>query len=93
MVGGEWVIKSVKGRVTIEICDGKCTKIVHSNRLQRYCVPGQRDTTKLNNITNEIVHLEWTSPSVEHVILPPIEQNVSNYHPQRQRRPADRYRP
>ena len=28
---GEWVIKSVKGPVTIEICDGKHTKVAHSN--------------------------------------------------------------
>ena len=90
---GEWVIKSVKGPVTIEICDGKHTKVVHSNRLQHRYVPGQRNTTKLNNTTNEIDHREWTSPSVEHVILPPMEQNVSNRYPQRQRRPPDRYRP
>ena len=90
---GEWVIKSVKGPVTIEICDGKRTKVVHSNRLQHHYVPGQRDPTKLNNTTNEIDHLEWTSPSVEHVILPPMEQNVSHRYPQRQRRPPDRYRP
>ena len=87
------MIKSVKGPVTIEICDGKRTKVVHSNRLQHRYVPGQCDTTKLNNTTNEIDHLEWTSPSVEHVILPPMEQNVLNRYPQRQRRPPDHYRP
>ena len=88
---GEWMIESVKGSVTIEICDGKRTKVVHSNRLQHHYIPGQRDTTKLNNTTNEINHLK--SPSVEHVILPPFEQNVSNRYPQRQRRPPDCYRP
>ena len=58
MVEGEWVIKSAKGPVTIEICDGKCTKVVYSNRLQHRYVPGQHDATKLNNTTNEIDHLE-----------------------------------
>ena len=87
------MIKSVKGPVTTEIYDRKRTKVVHSNQLQHCYVPGQRDTTKLNNTTNEIYHLEWISPSVEHVILPPIEQNVPNCYPQRQRRPPGHYRP
>ena len=47
------MIKSVKGPVTIEICDGKHTKVVHSNRLQHRYVLGQHDTIKLNNTTNE----------------------------------------
>ena len=63
------MIKSVKGPTTTEIYDRKCTKVIHSNQLQHHYVPGQRDTIKLNNTTNEIDHLEWTSPSVEHVIL------------------------
>ena len=78
----------VKGPVTIEICDRKCTKVVHSNQLQHHYVPGQRDTT---NTTNKIDHLERTSPSVEHVILLTIEQNVSNHYLQRQRRPPGHY--
>ena len=86
------MIKSVKGPVTIEICDGKHTKVVHSNRLQHRCVPGQCDAAKLNNTTNEIDHLEWTPSLVEHVILPPIEQNVPNRYRQRQRRLPDCYR-
>ena len=32
-MGGEWAVKSVKSSVSIEIRDGKRTKIVHVNRL------------------------------------------------------------
>ena len=85
------MIKSVKAPVTIEISDEKRTKVVHSNRLQHHYIPGQRDTTKLNNTTNEINHLE--SPSAQHVTLPPIEQNLSNCYPQRHRGLPDCYRP
>ena len=87
------MIKSVKRHVTIEICNGKHTKVVRGNRLQHHYVPGQRDVTKLNNTTNEIDLLKWTPPLVENVILPPIEQNLPNHYPQRQRRPPDHYRP
>ena len=41
---GEWVIKSVKVPVTIEICDGKRTKVDDSDLLQHRYITGQRDT-------------------------------------------------
>ena len=91
---GEWVIKSVKGPVTMEICVGeKRTKVVHTNRLQHCYVPGQHDATELSNTPNKNDCLEWTPPSVEHVILQPTEQNMASRYPQRQRRPPDRYTP
>ena len=90
---GEWVIKSVKGPVTMEICDGKCIKVVHTNRLRHRYVPGKHDAAELSNTTNENDCHEWTSPSVEHVILPPTEHNMPSRYPQRQRRPPDRYTP
>ena len=72
---GEWVIKSVKGPVTMEISDSKKrTKVVHTNRLQHRYAPGQHDATELSNTTNENDCLEWTPSSVERVILPPTEQ-------------------
>ena len=30
---GEWVIKVMKSPITAEICDGKCTRVVHTNCL------------------------------------------------------------
>ena len=79
------MIKSVKGPVTMEISDGKKrTKVVSTNRLQHRYVPDQHDATELSNTTNENDCLEWTPPSVEHVILPPTEQNLASHYPQRQ---------
>ena len=90
---GEWVIKSVKSPVTMEICDGNRSKVVHTNRLQHRCVPGQCDAVTPDNIESDNHCLEWSPPSVDHVILPPAEQPVSDRYPQRQRRPPDWYRP
>ena len=91
---GEWVIKLVKCPVTVEICDGKCTKVVHTNRLQHSYVSGQHDATVLEDIKSYNKNcLEWVPPSIDHVILPSTEQIMPSRYPQRQRRPPDRYRP
>ena len=74
----------------MEIYDGKRTKVVHTNRLQYRYVPGQHDAVPVTT-DSENDHLEWTPPSVDHVILPPTE--LSNRYPQRQGRPPARYRP
>ena len=37
---GEWVVKTIKGQVNVEITDGKRTKVVHTNRLQHRYIPG-----------------------------------------------------
>ena len=87
---GEWVIKSVKSPVTMEICDGKRTKVVHTNRLQHRYVPGQHDA---GSTESENDCLEWAPSSVDHVILPPTGQTTPSRYPQRQRRPPDWYRP
>ena len=44
---GEWVIKAMKSPTTAEICDGKRTRVVHTNCLQHRYVPGQHDTVIL----------------------------------------------
>ena len=81
-MGGEWVIKSVKSPVTMEIYDGKHSKVVHINRLQHRSVPGRWDNS------------QCLPPLADHhVILPPAEQTVPGRYPQRQRRPPDWYRP
>ena len=37
---GEWVVKTIKSPVNVEITDGKRTKVVHTNRLQHRYIPG-----------------------------------------------------
>ena len=36
---GEWVVKTIKSPVNVEITDGKRTKVVHTNRLQHHYIP------------------------------------------------------
>ena len=86
---GEWVIKSVKSPVTMEIYDGKRTKVVHTNRLQHRYVPGQHDAAVPGNTEGGNDCLEWAPPSVDHVTLSPVPHR----YPHRERRPPDRYRP
>ena len=85
---GGWKVTSVKSPVTIEINDGRKSKVVHSNRLQ-HRFQAAADSSE-SNVTNTVVPL-WTSPQVEHF----IEETVSPSHryPSRQRRPPQFYRP
>ena len=75
----------------MEIHDGKHSKVVHINHLQHRCVPGRRDVAVSDECDSHC--LDWSPPSVDHVILPPAEQTMPDRYPQRQRRPPDRYRP
>ena len=75
----------MKSPVTVQIYDGKRTKVVHINRLQHRCVPGQHDTANLDSAEVESDYHEWTPSSLDHVILPPIKQTVSSRYPQRQK--------
>ena len=88
---GEWVIKAMKGPVTVEICSGKQTKVVHINRLRHRYVPGSQDAAANDTGINRETP-NWPPPSVDHVILP-LEQAKTYRYPQRFRRPPDRYRP
>ena len=40
---GEWVVKSVKSPVNVEISDGRRTRVVHTNRLHHRYIPGAQD--------------------------------------------------
>ena len=42
---GEWVVKSVKSPASVEICDSKLTKVVHTNRLRHHYIPDVKDCT------------------------------------------------
>ena len=90
---GEWVIKSMKSPITAEICDGRRTRVVHTNRLQRRFIPGQLDTAELDDINNRHECTDWAPPSVDHIVLSPAEQTVTPRYPQRNRRPPEYYRP
>ena len=73
----------------MEIYNGKCTKIVHINHLQHRHIPGQQDVAESDYCDSHCLKLFPTS--VDHVILPPPKQTLSNRYPQRQRRPPDWY--
>ena len=88
----DWVIKSMKSSITAEICDSKCTRVVHTNRLQHCYLPGQRDCAESSNADNTNKHPDWAPPSVDHFVVSPPEQSATSY-PQRSRRPPDWYRP
>ena len=64
----EWVIKSVKSPVTMEIYNGKLTKVLHINCLQHRCVPDQQDIAVSDDFNSHCP--ERFLPSVDHIILP-----------------------
>ena len=74
--------------MTIEINNGRKSKVVHSNRLQRR-FQAAADSSE-SKVTNTVVPL-WTPPQVEHF----IEETVSpsGRYPSRHRRPPQFYRP
>jgi len=86
---GEWVIKAMKSPTTAEICDGKHTRIVYTNRLHHCYVP---DTVKLGNANDGQESTDWTLPSVDHIVLPLAEQTMTTRYPQRNRKPPEWYR-
>ena len=71
---GGWKVKSVKSPVTIEISNGRKSKVVHSNRLQHrfQAAPNSSEST----VTNSTV-LSWTPLQVEHF----SEKRQSAHHP------------
>ena len=85
---GGWRVKSVKSPVTVEISDGRRSKVVRSNRLQHW-VQAMADGTE--SMVTESAILPWTPPQVEHF----IEETVTSQsrYPSRTRRPSQFYRP
>ena len=85
---GGWKVTSVKSPVTIEISNGRKSKVVDSNRLQ-HRVQAAANSSE-STVTNNVVPL-WTPPQVEHF----IEETVSpsDRYPSWQRRPPQFYRP
>ena len=77
---GEWAVKSVKSPVSIEIYDGKHTKIVHVNRLRHHCVPGLKNTNTTARRDDEAdsgMRDDWSPPGIEHLMVPAADEGVS----------------
>ena len=80
---GEWVVKSVKSPVSVEICDSKRTKVVHTNRLRHRYIPDLKDSTihgaeDASTSTDTHVRGDWAPPGIEHIILPSLEEMLLN---------------
>ena len=93
---GEWVVKSVKGPVNVEISDGRRTRVVHTNRLQHRYIPGAQDFRSQDSAVgdDDTFGSDWAPPAVDHMILPPAAPPAnSRRYPQRHRQPPDRYQP
>ena len=83
---GKWIVISIKTPVTVEITDGKRTKVVHTNRLRHRIQPDSSENTLAEDTTKV-----WSPPQVEHFIEDtpiPARRN-----PPRDRRPPQYYRP
>ena len=50
---GEWVIQAIKSPVTVEICSGRWTKIVHINRLRPRSIQGPQDAAASDSENNQ----------------------------------------
>ena len=79
---GQWMIKSIKSPVNIEITDGQRTKVVHVNRLQYRAQPNPQQSLDTASTSRN-----WNPPQVDHFYIPPPITPPRRY-PQRARRPA-----
>eukprot|EP00731_Ephydatia_muelleri_P005310 Em0002g1486a len=85
---GKWKVKIMKSPVTMEITDGKRTKVVHVNRLQPRIQPsveedvnsGVQHTQRVEPLHN----VQWEAPLVEHLDFgsPPPVANPPTLPPQ-----------
>ena len=85
---GKWKVKIMKSPVTMEITDGKRTKVVHVNRLQPRIQPsveedvnsGVQHTQRIEPLHN----VQWEAPLVEHLDFgsPPPVANPPTLPPQ-----------
>jgi len=57
-------VKSLKGPVSLEICGGKRTKVVHTNRVRHHYVPGTLDTAAQSDQRENEVYNQWSPPEI-----------------------------
>ena len=86
----EWVIKSVKSPLNMEITNGKNTKVVHTNRLQYRNIPSYTRLQEAEPNT-AITNRQWYAPTVDHLYLPPPPPIAPQCYPQRQWQAPDRF--
>ena len=67
---GKWKVKSKKSPVTMEITDGKRTKVVHVNRLQPRIQPSGKEDVQSGAQHMQPRHpMDWKAPLVEHFVV------------------------
>ena len=82
---GEWVIKSIKSPTTIQITNGRSTKVVHMNRIRHRNIPN------ISTVQTNAGSSQWTPPTVEHMTLSSDPPTAPRSYPQRHRNPPDRF--
>ena len=85
---GKWKVVEMKGPVTVEITDGRRTKVVHINRVRHRDQPFETPEYTSNYPQPGL----WQPGQTEHYIQHEA-QTVNRRYPQRQRNPPDWYRP
>ena len=85
---GKWEIKSVKSNITMEITDGRRTKVVHVNRLHHRIQP---TSVEQDNSETRPPAQEWQPPTIDHIFIAPPANVHSQRYPQRNRGPPERY--
>lgn len=86
---GGWRVKSAKSAVTVEITDGKRTKIVYTNCLQHRSRLQDQTITVDHGIDSRTAG-QWNPPQIEHVVIPPDAPTQARRYPIRIRCPPDR---
>ena len=84
----KWKVVEMKGPVTVEITDGRRTKVVHINRVQHCDQPFETPEYTSNYPQPGL----WQPGQTEHYIQHEA-QTVNRRYPQRQRNPPNWYRP
>ena len=85
---GKWKVKTRKSPITMEITDGKRTKVVHANHLQPRIQPSVEEDVNSGAQHIQRVdprhHVQWEAPHVEHFDFgsPPPVANLPTLPPQ-----------
>ena len=66
---GEWIVDSIKSPITVEIANGRTSKVVHVNRLQHRFTPSTT-ASQIKPPQTNTAPPQWTPPTVDHIFLP-----------------------
>ena len=68
---GEWRVTAVKTPLSVEITNGKRTRVVHVNRLHHRHQPTSSEATSSENThVSDGLPTEWSPPWIEHMYIP-----------------------